>query len=160
MSKKALRETLTVVSVVASLVFVGYEIRQNTIAARGSAYQALGIATAQAWDSWAHDRQFQTVHNKPPEALDASVWAQMVTKLTVFARLGETVYIQVEQGLLPPDAMERMGYGGFARSFQNPVYYCCWQVIKRGVSESYGDYMEATMTANPVDCSSYNVPWQ
>ncbi len=49
MSKKAIRETLAVLGVVASLIFVGYEIRQNTIAARAAAYQAIGIATAAAF---------------------------------------------------------------------------------------------------------------
>ena len=51
MSTKAIGETLAALSVVASLIFVGYEIRQNTVAARAAAYQAIGIASAAAWDS-------------------------------------------------------------------------------------------------------------
>jgi len=159
-SKKSIRETLTGASIVASLIFVGYEIQQNTIAARASAYQSLGIATAQAWDSWAHDRQFQIIHLKPPEALNAEDWMQLLSKLTVFARLGETIQLQVEQGLLPPDSMEKMGYHSFAGTIKNsPVYYCCWEAIRLGVSDSYGDYMEAIIGTPSVDCSSYEAPW-
>ena len=40
MSGKAIRETLAALGVIASLVFVGMEIRQNNTVARMSAYQA------------------------------------------------------------------------------------------------------------------------
>ena len=46
MSSKAIREALAALGVIASLLFVGFEIRQNTMVARASAYQAIGVATA------------------------------------------------------------------------------------------------------------------
>ena len=58
MSGKAIRETLAALGVIASMVFVGLEIRQSNVQARAAAYQAIGIASAEAHDNWAHDRQF------------------------------------------------------------------------------------------------------
>ena len=43
MSGKAVRETLGFLAVVASMVFVGAEIRQNTAAIRGQTRQALNV---------------------------------------------------------------------------------------------------------------------
>jgi len=48
MSGKAVRETLAALGVVASLVFVGVEIRQNTAVARGQTRQEL-FAHSQEW---------------------------------------------------------------------------------------------------------------
>ncbi len=158
MSKKAIRETLTAVGVVASLIFVGYEIRQNTIAARAAAYQAIGIATAAAWDSWAQDRQFSMIRQKTADTMDATDWVQYATKMTVFARLGETVLLQIEGGLLPPDAMERLGYRGWLETFENPKTACIWPSIRPGVSTSFREYVEGTQEADQIDCSSFDIP--
>jgi hypothetical protein len=65
-------EIVGVIAVVASLVFVGYEIRQNTVTARAAAYQAIGVATATAFDSWAHDEQLVLISYKSADELSAA----------------------------------------------------------------------------------------
>ena len=42
--RKDVLEIVGIIAVVLSFAFVGYEIRQNTIASRAAAYQAIGIA--------------------------------------------------------------------------------------------------------------------
>ncbi len=158
MSTKAIGETLAALSVVASLIFVGYEIRQNTVAARASAYQAIGIASAEVWDSWAHDRQFLTVRIKAAADMDMADWGQFATKMTVFARLGETTLLQVEQGLLPPDAMERLGFAGWVRLLEEPKRACIWPLIRPGVSRSFREFVERTQPVNAIDCTSFDIP--
>ena len=76
MSTKAIRETLAALGLIASLLFVGFEIRQNTIAARASAYQSIGVATAAAFVSAAHDPQWLTSIQKTADAMDATDWTQ------------------------------------------------------------------------------------
>ena len=44
MSGKVIRETLGFLAVVASMVFVGLEIRQNTRAVRGATVQAMVVS--------------------------------------------------------------------------------------------------------------------
>ena len=158
MSNKAIRETLAALSVIASLVFVGYEIRQNTVTARAAAYQAIGIAAAAAVDSWAHDEQMMVLRQKKADAMDAAEWGRFATKMAVFARLAETVHLQVEQGLLPPDAMERLGYSGWMRFFENPKTACIWPLIRPDVSASFREFVEGAQNVDEIDCTSFDIP--
>lgn len=155
MNRQEFIDILSVLAVVASLVFVGYEIRQNTIAARASAYQAIGIATASIFDSIAHDPQYLETRSKPPNELSFQEWTQLVSKMTVFARIGETVLIQVEQGLLPPDAMERLGYRGWKSISGNLWLTCAWPIIRSGVSDEFRAYVEGSEDLILVDCSEF-----
>lgn len=158
MSRKAIRETLAALGVIASLLFVGYEIRQNTIAARASAYQSIGIATASAFDSAAHDPQWLESVQKPAEAMDATDWTQFYTYMTIFARLGETVLLQIEQGLLPEDAMERLGYRAWTSINSSPKTACVWPLIRSRVSTSFREYVEGAQDSRTIDCSSFEIP--
>ena len=158
MSTKAIREILAAVGVAASLAFVGFEIRQNTVAARAAAYQAIGIATASALDSWAHDRPFLRLSQKASSDMDSTDWLQFATKMTAFARLGETVLLQVEQGLLSSDAMERLGYRGWMTIFEDTKTACIWPLIRPGVSSSFREFVEGQGNVNAIDCSVFDIP--
>ena len=156
--RKNLVEIVGVIAVVASLIFVGYEIRQNTVAARAAAYQAIGVATAEAFDSMAHDKEMVAIMRKPAEEMKASDWAQYKMKMTVFARLGETVLLQIEQGLLPKDAMERLGFIGFSRTFEDPKTACIWPSIQRDVSTSFRKFVEEARRTETIDCTPFDTP--
>lgn len=158
MSGKAVRETLATLGVIASLIFVGIEIRNSTTQARAAAYQALGIATAEAFDTWAHDPELAELWNAQPSSLDSADWRRWTLKLTAFARLGETVWLQTEQGLLPADAMDRLGYRGWRSIFQDPLYGCAWPSIRGGVSDSFRGYVEQAGDPAGLDCSLYPIP--
>ncbi len=158
MLTKGLRETLAALGVIASMIFVGFEIRQNTIAARAAAYQAIGVATAAAWDSEAHDRQYLMSVQQTADAMDATDWAQLASKMTVYARLAETVLLQIEQGLLPPDAMERLGYRGWAGILESQKRACVWPLIRPGVSTSFREYVEGAQEPSTIDCSGFDIP--
>ena len=158
MSGKAIRETLGFLAVVASMIFVGWEIRQNTVAARSAAYQAIGIATASAFDNMAHDRQFLISTRKEAAAMDTTDWLQYGNKVTTFARLAETVLLQVEQGLLPPDAMERLGYVGWETNFDRPKDACVWPLIRPAVSTAFRQFVEEGRDPDAIDCSGFAIP--
>ena len=158
MSGKAIRETLGFLAIVASMAFVGWEIRQNTVAARSAAYQAIGIATASAFDNMAHDRQFLISTRKEAADMDTADWLQLGHEATTFARLGETVLLQVEQGLLPPDAIERLGYAGWRGIFDLPKYACVWPLIRTGVSAAFRQFVEEGRDPDVVDCSDFAIP--
>ena len=70
MSAKAIRETLGFIGVIASMVFVGLEIQQNTIASQAEAYQAIGIATSE-WHRYVDARLDRLITETAyPEALE------------------------------------------------------------------------------------------
>ena len=106
MSGKAVREILGFLGVIASLAFVGLQVRQSNIQARAAAYQEIGIATA----DW-HQGMDETLLRLSREAeyaeaitrWDAMDWEAYSRKWLAGVRLGETVLLQVEQGLLEPD---------------------------------------------------------
>jgi len=151
-------EIVGIIMVVLSLIFVGYEIRQNTIAARATAYQAIGIAGAATLDSWAHDEQLWRLQRKKPEYMNADDWERFALKMKVFARLGETVHLQVEQGLLPPDAMERLGYRGWVEFLKYPKTACIWPLIRLEVGTSFREFVEANRSFEEIVCSSFDIP--
>ena len=158
MSKEIVRETMAILGVIASLLFVGYEIRNNTIAARASAYQAIGVATADVFKSATHDREWLLAIQKAPEDMDTTDWMQYHSYRSTFARLAETVLLQIEQGLLPPDAMERLGYSGWISSLQYSKSACVWPVVRSSVSTSFREYVESAQDPSNVDCSSFDIP--
>lgn len=84
-SSRTIRQSVAAAGVIASLAFVGLQIRQSNIQARAAAYQAIGIATSGDWERW--------------ERL-----------LSADLRMLETVLLQVDQGLLPQNAITRLGY--------------------------------------------------
>jgi len=160
MSGKAIRETLAVLGVTASMVFVGLEIRQSNMQARAAAYQAIGIATSEWFDNMAHDREFVSTLGKGAAAMDTTDWRQAGYRMTAIARMGETVWLQVEQRRRPPDAMERLGYSGWKLIFQapDPVFGCLWPLIRPGVSASFRQFVEEGQDVNALDCGEYAIP--
>jgi len=151
--------------VLAGFVFLGLEIRQDNSLAQAAAYQQIGVAAAAAWDNQAHDRQFASLQAKDPGDMDVEDWLQWYSKFTVFARLGETTLLQVEQGLLPADAMERLGFSGWgdifdptAPNYGGPKIACVWPLIRPAVSESFRRFVEDGHDLKAIDCSGYTLP--
>lgn len=105
-------EFVAIVGVVVSLVFVGLELRENRIAARAAAYQEIGIAQADLWIGRAHDRELNDVIGRL--AADSLDWSSVSDSDLALARaygigvfrLYETVFLQVEEGLLEEEAMD------------------------------------------------------
>lgn len=163
MSGKAIRETLGFVGVIVSLAFVGLEIRQNTVAARAAAYQAVGSATAESWLSISEDpRRSDLFHVEQFDSVAVSEWsdadwAQVYSIWTAWLRNAEVLALQVEQGLLPPDAMNDLGYQpGPHNAFPSPVLECLWPRISRRLGPTLRD--EYLSTAFSIDCEALGIP--
>ena len=145
-SKEAI-EILGVIAVVLSLIFVGLELQQSTIASRSAAYQELGIATAEYWYLLANNREL----NDLVTSIDSGTLddyrnlnesdRRLVVSLTIGSlRAFETVYLQVDQGLLDPSAMESLGYDAFTRS---GILNILWCDVKPFVGTSFINYLES-----------------
>ena len=165
MSKKALRDTIGFVGVIATLTFVGFEIQQNNRLAEAAAYQAIGVASAAVWDTQAHDREWVALQLKNPSEMDAMDWMQWRNKFTGFARLAETTYLQVMDGVLPENAMEELGFSGWgdlfdpsAPNFGGAKIACVWPLIRRELSPAFRDFVESSGDPNAIDCTEFEVP--
>ena len=112
-SSQAIRETLAALGVIASLAFVGVQICISNTQARAAAYQAIGIATAEFHRSFDDRLNRLNTESSYPEAIarwHLEDWERYARMIRADLRMLKTVQLQVEQGLLPDDAMSRLGY--------------------------------------------------
>ncbi|MDH3207637.1 MAG: hypothetical protein OEO79_13630 [Gemmatimonadota bacterium] len=145
MSGKDIRETVGLLAVVAGLVFVGLEIRQGTIASQAAAYQAIGIATSE-WHQYI-DRRMDRLFTEAsyPEAIERWTlgdWESYSRATTADLRMFETIHLQTDQGLLPADAIDRLGYA-WGPILSVPAFACLWPRLSQGVGESARIAIEA-----------------
>jgi len=105
MSKQALRETIGFIGVVASLLFVGLQIRQTNAIARAQTRQALASEYREFWTAMAFGDHFDEIRGPALGGTDsrASIvqWVRM--------RLLENVYHQFREGVI--DESVFLGYG-------------------------------------------------
>ena len=146
-SFRPLGEAAAVLGVVASLVFVGLELRNNGRAARAAAYQELGFAAADAWLMKATDRELNDLveiadADDPAgwEGLDESDRRLVGSYVQGLLRLYETVFLQVDEKLLPADAMESLGWAGFGDA---NLVLRTWPRVRKYVTPAFAEYLEA-----------------
>ena len=144
-------EAVALLGVVSSLVFVGLELRQNRIAARAAAYQELGIAVRDSWLAKANNRELNDLVDLAGAA-DSATWADLSESdvglvrsyVVSVVRLYETVYLQVEQGLLEPDALESLGWIGF---LNGDALVRMWPQVRPVVTPAFATYLEGERAA-------------
>jgi hypothetical protein len=154
---KTLRDTLAAGGVIASLVFVGMEIRQSNAQARAAAYQAIGTATAEVFNTSSHDREFSAILLKDPSDREPVEWQMLAAKSSAFARLGEMILLQIDQGVLGEDAIDRLGYGSW-RTFLDQPEACVWPLIRPNVSAALRLLVAEGRDLEELDCSAYTLP--
>ena len=150
MSGKAIRETLAALGVIASMVFVGLEIRASNTHARAAAYQELGIIAVEVWKDLQHDPAFAQLFVTASDStqwdqIDEVGWFQLRAGVMVGMRGWETARLQVETGLLPLDALDRLGYE------RNPWPYLdrIWPEVRAALNEEFAVYVEQRFEIAP-----------
>ena len=112
-SSRAIQQSVAAAGVIASLAFVGMQIRESNIQARAAAYQAIGIATSEFHRGFTPRMNRLMTESSYPEAVkrwNLEDWETVERIETADLRMLETILLQVEQGLLPRDATARLGY--------------------------------------------------
>jgi hypothetical protein len=104
-------ELLAAAGVVASLVFVGVEIRQNTAAVRGATYQAIaeGSVSSAQWlasDERIADFIVRLQMGAGPDDFSPQENMALAGLYHSVVRRAENVYLQVSQGLIPQRAYQ------------------------------------------------------
>ena len=162
---KNLVEGIGVSAVIISLLLVAYEVRQNTLTARASAIQQIGIATAEMWGEFGRDPQMIRLMEKrsdiPSEEWTADDWSRFLAQMLAWSRLAETGLLQVEEGLLPVSSLETLGYASTKQWLLVPELQCIWKHrLRNMVSKSFASYVESEVKPAPIDCSRYpNFPF-
>jgi len=154
--RKNIFEAVGLVAIVASLIFLGLEIRQSNVQAKATAFQAIGIATAQ-WHYGIDDRVNRLLTEADyPEAIERwtlADWERYRRIQLAGGRILETLLLQVEQGLLDVDALNSLGYTLEENPLVNtPAFWCIWPDIRDFQGDLARSAVEQALQANPFDC--------
>jgi hypothetical protein len=138
----ALGELLGAVAVVASLIYVGRQINQNTTVAKAEAYRDISLRYSQVAVEWV-DPAFLPVYRRifdgasgddlsPEERLQAAGYIESVL------RLYETVFRQVESGVLDEGAFQNLG----ELMFTLPIFTEVWAVLRGEFDTAFVEFLE------------------
>jgi len=149
MSSRTVRQTLAAAGVIASLAFVGMQIRESNIQARAAAYREIGISTAEFHRGFNARMNRLETESEYPEAVKRWTledWETVERIATADLRMLEMIQLQVEQGLLPSDAVARLGYN-WGPILRNPAMACMWPELRPQVGSSVRKLIEDSTPA-------------
>jgi hypothetical protein len=146
MENKQVIEITGAIAVVLSLIFVGLELRQSTVASKAASYQALGMTSIETWRLKAENRDLNNIIDKFSRASDIEVSNMRASDISLarafvisVLRANETAFLQVESGLLDPEAMVYLGMEGFMNC---NLLQRMWPQVKGSLSIEYLDYLD------------------
>ena len=148
MKKKGIIEILGLVALIGSLIFVGIEIRQNSLAVRGATHQSISEQVTKLYMHVAtNDRLSKLVsqmlasdtsnHNFRNQLNAADELSLDFTVLTGLRRI-ENIYLQESDGILSNKAFERIGL----EFYQTPFSRETWEKYKTGFDKTFIDFFE------------------
>jgi hypothetical protein len=144
-SKRKWIDWLGAVGVVASLIFVGLEVRQNTAAVRGATYQSIADSSLQQVQWWAGNEKLLQHEVRIDEgALPGAFTAEenlliQATFVMTIRRL-ENIYVQVREGLVEEDAVLR--FRPSKDYFTTPYFLDFWAGWRAEVEPAFRDFFE------------------
>lgn len=139
-------ELIGVVGVVASLVFVGLEVRQNTAAIKGATYQAVADSSLEHVRWFADNEkllQFTVKINNGamPDDFTPEENFLISSNFVMSIRRIENIYVQVREGLVEEEAILRFrpaeGY------FDVPHFLQFWEGWRPNVEPAFREYFES-----------------
>lgn len=150
--KSELREWLSVLAVVVGLVFVGYELRQNTKIQRVTATQTLAAEYADALEVMAYEGEAACIYALGINGLanldDAQRLRFFVIMFEIFRAAEQLHYYSVE-GMVEPRI-----WRGFERQITEvvslPGVQEWWSVRQPWFSDQFQDFVESTISAGPI----------
>ena len=155
MSSRTIRQSVAAAGVITSMAFVGMQIRQSNIQARAAAYHAIGIATAEfhrGFDARLNRLATESAYPEAVKRWTLEDWESWERILTADLRMLEMILLQVEQGLLPPDAVTRLGYN-WGPILSDPAMACLWPELRTQVGSSVRKFIEdSTPEADRLPC--------
>lgn len=143
MNKQDVGRFLGAASVVLSLLFVGYELRQNTAVARNEAYRQMVAGFTEFNGMMASDEQLaglwvRMIDGGLSADFDATENWQITSAFIVLLRQWEGVYRSVQEGVLPQTVLPTVGMGG---AFATPYMAELWPGLQNLFTEDFRQFM-------------------
>lgn len=145
-SKRNLVELIGVFGVVASLVFVGLEVRQNTAAVRGATYQAIADASFQQVVWFADNEKLlqfwiRIREGAVPDDFTAEENLVIGANYVMTIRRIENIYVQVREGLVEEEAILR--FRPSKDYFESPYFRQFWKDWRPQMELAFREYFES-----------------
>jgi hypothetical protein len=133
---RTIAEIIGIFGLLASIIFVGLELRNSNLQARAAAFQAIGIATSEFHQNIGDRLNRLWDEGMDPEAMQAwsyADWLALERRMRADLRLFEATLLQVDQGLLPAAAINNLGFGFFGDGYLGiPAVVCLWPRVSNG----------------------------
>ncbi len=148
MNNKQIIEIVGVIVVVLSLIFVGYEIRQNTIVARSEAYQTAMFELSNMTQNIAFDEFGRSLLAKLGSgglsfrdlAQDEVVGLSFLYETLLFSWGG--IYFSVREGILPEEMLDTIARSAIVSS----ISFGEWWLSGRSlIAEDFAIFIEGKM---------------
>lgn len=115
--------------VIASLVFVGLEVRQNTAAVRGATYQSIAEASLEQVRWFAGDERLLELRARVEQGALAAEFSReenllMGSDYVMTIRRIENIFVQVREGLIGEEVLLR--FRPSAEYFESPYFREFW----------------------------------
>ena len=141
--KRNTLELVGFVSVIASLIFVGMEIRQNTTAVRGATNQAISDQATELYLAIATDRNLASLTVKLYDGVsrkDFDPIDDMQLFLTVMTGLRrvENIFLQLEENILDERAFDRIGLSFYSSNYGREI----WETNKQFFDRKFVPFFE------------------
>lgn len=135
-------EIIGVLGVIASLIFVGIEIRQNTQAVRGATYQSLAESSMTLLFRVADDPEVGSQIDAwgAGEELEPHVASKVEALVTAYLRHLENAHYQMEEGTLEREFLENWASNPV---FGSPGFREFWSQRRGVFGQSFRAYLEA-----------------
>ena len=146
--KKGIIEILGLLALIGSLIFVGIEIRQNSLAVRGATHQSISEQVTKLYMHVATNERLSKLvsqmlasdtsnHNLRNQLNAADELSLDFIVLTGLRRI-ENIYLQESDGILSDKAFERIGL----EFYQTKYSIETWERYKAGFDSSFIDFFE------------------
>ena len=141
--KRNTLELVGFISVIASLIFVGMEIRQNTTAVRGATNQAISDQATELYLAIATDRNLASLTVKLYDGVsrkDFDPIDDMQLFLTVMTGLRrvENIFLQLEDNILDERAFDRIGLSFYRSNYSREI----WEANKQFFDRKFVPFFE------------------
>ena len=145
--KGAVRDTLGFIGVVLSLLFVGWEVRENTKVARGQTRVELTALNNDFLGQITGDSGFSELWRRAwivrDELSDADEFRVELMTIQLLRTL-ENVHLQFQEGLIDEDALISYGFLGFNELYMShPRFTQLWEFRSVSFDAEFVDYLEA-----------------
>ena len=148
MSGRAVRETLGFLAVVAGLVFVGVEIRQNNSLARGQARQALADMSQDWLLTITQDPEYYELWSRAWVACDelaGNEGSRATLMMIEQIRRIENVFFQYSEGLVDESALASYGGAREAPHFRCPRFSDFWDSWRDNFDGAFVEFFDRSL---------------